>query len=175
MPEEVSPNAERNRKLVRGCLAVVLGVWALILLVGVVAAVLFWQWSRTPEGREIVDRASKGVDVLQQSMSGPGAEALRATGCETAMILDGSAMVDVIAPDKAMPEGEGITAIICQTGMLATPVPCETLARTWVDFNGGLAPWPFMVQSQRSGGGQVCQQSYEPDGSLSLRQPGQAP
>ncbi len=175
MAETPTPNAARNRTFVRGCLTFVIGFWVLLVLVGAVTGLLFWRWSKTPEGSEFVERATQGVRVLRDGMGGPEAEAIQALGCDTAMVLDARQMMDVIDPSFQLREGEDITVVLCQTSVLAPTVSCERIAQAWLDFNGGLAPSGFLVQSQRQGGQAVCQEARLPDGTLSPQQPAGAP
>lgn len=171
MNEADQARTARNRKLVRGCLMAFVGVWALILLVVAIGAIIVWRWSRTPEGQDVVSRLSEGVDVMRDSMSGPGPEAMQRLGCDQAMVIPASRVMQAVDPSKPISAEQDATILMCQVGMLGHAPGCPEIAAVWLDVNEGLAPAPFIVGVQRSGtAGRLCEESYLPDGTLAPKQ-----
>ena len=176
MQEADAARIARNRKLVRGCLAVFVGAWALVLLVVAIGAILAWRWSQTPTGKEVFSRVSDGVDVMRDSMSGPGPDALHALGCDTAMVIPASRVVKAMDPDKNLPPDQDATILMCQVGMFGPAPSCADVARAWLGVNSGLAPAPFIAGVQRNGtAGRICEERYTPDGTLLPATPEPAP
>lgn len=173
MNEADQARVQRNRKLVRGCLVAFVGLWVVVLLIVAVGAFITWRWSQTPTGKEVFSRVSEGVDVMRDSMSGPGPEAMQRLGCDTAMVIPASRVMRAVDPDKPLSPDQDATILMCQVGLLGQAPSCPDISAAWLGINNGLAPTPYVVGVQRQGvAGRLCEQAYLPDGTLAPTTPG---
>lgn len=146
----------------------VLGGLALICCIG--TAIGANQAMKDPNVRKVMQAAGKGVKMAEKGMTAPGTEQLRKAGCSQAMVIDMTDAMDIIdmfadGGGKTIPDDMS-AMVICQGNMFDNlPTDCGALARTYVD-----AAHPtkgFALQVQRQGDKTpICQNTYEPDGSL---------
>lgn len=171
-PEPIGPGGRRQRS---GCLValyVLFGLGALVLVLGGIAA---WLFFRSETGQRVLEAAKEGTAWAQEAAAAPGTDALRQAGCDTAMVTTFGRVLDFTAqllpPERAaeIERGEAAdeTLVICQLPLLSDTQPdCAEMARVY----GSAVPDPparFVVMVQRQGlRPRQCQGFYAPDGTL---------
>jgi len=158
-----------------GCLTVLYVVLGLFALMAVTFGVGTCMFLRSETGQKVVKTAREGFSVLREATSAPGTKELREAGCDVAMVMAFSRMIDVlkeIAPEAAQRTstdqlpGNG-TLIMCQLQPGAIDAPdCATVARTYGSAVQDAAP-RFGVIVQEAGAQKArCRGTYGRDGQF---------
>lgn len=115
-----------------------------------------------------------GFDAIVASRDAPGAEDLRAAGCDEAMVMDSAIFLDMAeglaemfgeesVGSEAREEMEGIPSsfVVCTFSGTAQ-LGCEDVARIYREATGPVEP--FVAQVSRAGHREVCQEVFGADG-----------
>ena len=124
--------------------------------------------TQTEKGQQIFEAFRETTNLAEEAMKAPGAEELRALGCDTAMVItvsDFTKMIEILAPEETIPQDQADTKIVmCQMNLLGGDGPdCASVARTYVDATA--PPDAFLVHVSKQGGVTSCEGSYAADGS----------
>jgi hypothetical protein len=181
------PSTERSRRPPRkqrsGWLTALYALFGLglLLILGGAAAVYLFLGSE--QGKQIVVAAKRGVELVATASKAPGAEELRAAGCEVALVDSAGTALEIILPllpdDNAREDlqekvevetGQGVDSLMfvfCALPQLAVTTPdCSDLATVYGTAVES-APDSFAVVVAQQGRDEpVCSGLYGPDGSL---------
>ena len=133
-----------------------------------------WCWSAQAGAYWVSQNEAlrEGFGAIAESQNAPGAEELRAAGCDQALILDptvflrmaagfSESMADLDDPEIAEKFPE--TMIVCNTTS-NTSITCADVATTYLAAVGPITG-EFMAQVA-SGGADPCQEIYDGSGTL---------
>ena len=158
-----------------GCLTVVYVVLGLFALTALTFGVGTCMFVRSDTGQKVIRTAREGFSAVREASSAPGTKELRDAGCEIAMVMAFSRMIEVlkeIVPEGAeQPSVEQFpgngTVIMCQLGPGAIDPPdCAEVARTYGSAVQDAAP-RFGVIVQEAGNRKArCQGTYARDGQF---------
>jgi hypothetical protein len=96
-------------------------------------------------------------------MVAPGTDALRALGCEHAVVVD---MTKVLGSASRMREWEPRTVITCDVAASASAPGCDKVASTYFGADGVLAADTVGVRVLRAGtAAPLCSKKYAPNGA----------
>lgn len=115
-----------------------------------------------------------GFDALVAARDAPGAEELRAAGCDEAMVMDSAVFLDMADGLAKIFGGETVTTDVREVmdGIPATFVVCtfsgtaqlgcDDVGRVFRDATGPVEP--FVAQVSRANTREVCQEVFGADG-----------
>ena len=136
-----------------------------IAALAVVAVVLFL---RSETGRRIVRIAKAGREIAHDAATAPGVAELRGLGCLEAGVVDLETVASQLGGPgtrRSAPPTVAPLVVVCRVRSPEESVPCDEVAGTYVEANGGEAPRAFdvlVVHGQRS---PLCRASYLVDGT----------
>ena len=169
-PAHLRPRAPRPQRsrTPNTALWVILGVFGALWVVFCGGLVAFLN---TETGSKSWETAKRGGQMLIDASNAPGAEEVRALGCETAFVIDLADAALVAEPwvqDDVDPEAlrtvEG-RMVICQAGTFDDPPTCEAVARAYAS-GAPDAPLEVMVQvTAGSGSVRSCEGLYDRQGN----------
>jgi len=144
-------------------IAITGGVAALVVIVGAIVAVRACSADGPATATSPSAAPGPNAAIGAGGMVAPGTDALRALGCEHAVVVD---MAKVLGSTSRMREGEPRTIITCDVGAGA-PVPgCERVANTYFGAVGALATDTIGVRVLRTGApAPLCSKKYAPNGA----------
>ncbi len=152
-----------------------LGLGAVVLLVGGVGLYLFF---RTERGQQVLTLAREGTALLAEAAMAPGTGELRGAGCETALAIPAGKIVDLfrqLGADTGAGEiGEGVLSagdlsaetpvVFCAQKQPGVP-DCSVAARVYASVVSP-APDRFVVlMAPRQGDLAGCSGIFAPDGT----------
>lgn len=167
--------AEETSSKGRGCWIVVgvLGVLGLLALGG--AAWVVARVAQNPAVQKAGKAFGKGIEIADKGRSAPGADEVRAAGCERALVIDSE---DVVALqglihttswdlDKKGP------VVFCKPEKSASPPSCEKLASTYLSAVSAAPPLFYVLISggeRKRKSGLVCLEAYNQKGTRISRE-----
>lgn len=178
--------APRQRSPIATFLYFVLGLGAVVALVGGVGLYLFL---RTEQGQKILTVARQGSALLSEAALAPGTSELRSIGCETALAVPAGRIADLVRqlePEGSTGEIEGFLSVggldadtpvvFCaqKRGQAGSP-DCASAAKVYASV---LAPPParfVVLMAPRRGDLAGCSGLYAPDGTRLADLPKVAP
>ena len=132
MSENTSP------KKMSGCLKVLI---IIVILVAVAVAAALFFFTQTQDGRRIWSGATDTITVMLEARNAPGTKALRALGCEMAMVIKMDELMRALQtmhPDvKANVDSQITTAskhplVACGSNSTAQLPTCDAVAQAYI-------------------------------------------
>src|SRR5579859_687451 len=142
-------------------IAVAGGVAALVVVGGAIVALRACGSDATPPAPSASAAPGPNAAIGGEGMRAPGTDALRALGCEHAVVVD---MAKVLGNPSRVREGEPRTVITCDVGASAPAPGCERVATTYFGAVGALATDTIGVRVLRTGtASPLCSKRYAPN------------
>ncbi|CAG0961026.1 hypothetical protein MYXO_00760 [Myxococcaceae bacterium] len=113
-------SGERSRSPIVTLVYFVLGLGAVLLLLGGVGMFLFL---RTEQGQKILTLAREGRALLAEASSAPGTTELRDVGCEAALVLPAGKIADLLRQLEPAARSDEIGAGFLSAGSLPAETP----------------------------------------------------
>jgi len=164
-PNQAPPPAPR--KSGRGCLIALAVVGGLVLLASIGIGIGVYLFASSPTGKSAFKIVGEGTRIATEGMKAPGAAEVRKLGCEQAMVINmkdfAVLFAEIADADVSTIPDELI--VTCQVGRFKTTPTCDAVASTYVKAVGK-APQNFVTSVTPQGGKSVCQNEYDPTGTL---------
>ncbi|MCP4003962.1 MAG: hypothetical protein GY725_07180 [bacterium] len=151
---------------------ILLSVFAALLMTCATAGYMFVNSER---GQELVKGAQELVELVTQAQNAPGAEELRALGCDQAMIMDVGRMMQILGtlggvdpPDLGEDVSDDTLMVLCSMNSSSAGAPtCEQIASTYAAASNATQPFViFAGENEPESSEQACQGLYSPYGEL---------
>lgn len=164
-PDPVAPRPAA-KKTSSGCLIALLIIGGLGLVVCLVGGIVMWRASQNPDFQKVMGAVGKGAKLMMKGTKAPGTEALRAAGCEQAIVLSLDEMMQLLSEfvDAGAPAGalSGM-AVVCQVRTSVGAPTCAELAKVYATAAKPAEPFSLSVRS--SGDSEPsCDENFGPDG-----------
>ena len=163
-PPQQMPPAKKGPS---GCL-IALAILGGLVVLGI-AAIAFglWRFSKTEDGKALVDGVQKGYAASVEAQSAPGTNELRTMGCATAAVFDNAKLAKTWSYGdgglKTTTQRDLRRTVVCGTSFTTDPPPCDQVAATYVRAVGPV-PEGFVVVTSKAGHTTpICQASFSPD------------
>ena len=154
------------KKSSKGCLTVLLVLGAIAGLICLVGGFFAWRASQDPELQKVLGAVTKGAQVVVKGTKAPGAEELRGAGCQQALVLSVSEMMEAASEfidAGALDELNVGVALMCQVPLRSGAPDCAKLAQVYV--KAAKPTEAFMVTVRATGDQKpVCDASFDATG-----------
>lgn len=157
-PYEVPDQQKKSTKGLTIVLAIIGGG---LVIIGVAVGVGIYAVMSSPRGRALVGLVSEAVKISAKAQRAPGTKALRAAGCEQALVFDVEDLRKIMHDLDAGAIDEGLSGemVMCTANQSQT---CDAVAATYVGAVG-TRPKPITVTVQENKK-VVCLQHYDGSG-----------
>lgn len=155
----------------RGCLLAIAIVGGLFALATLSVGALAYRYANSKDGKKVVSTVASGVVATYQGMHAPGTDALRALGCDQAMVMP---MNETVAIGSLFTDAGPSAAsladyvnILCSVRSRDPNPTCDQVAATYTSA-ADRPKAKFMVvvtSSALSGNNTLCAEWYSPDGT----------
>ncbi|MBI1947539.1 MAG: hypothetical protein HYS27_17745 [Deltaproteobacteria bacterium] len=136
-----TPDAGKPKQKMSGCMlaVIIVGGLALLFAIGIVVTVV--AVLRTPEGSAVVDLMTTSI----AAQKGPGADALRAQGCQSIGVLPVAALNDIAARADAGPVIPDVATAMVSCFSPPADRTCPPLAAAYVAAERPSGPIRFAI------------------------------